>query len=123
MGRLKDALRLTEERRETRAEIAREGGVVSPVFHQTPIILPVDVWTPVGDVLLARAQFYFDRISDERELIRRKAVIRAIGIENMNKFLIHMEEIHNIADVFSLTNYSDQIDKLRGTAQGIYLSA
>lgn len=123
MDRYEEALKRGEESRKRLAEAAREGLVISPIFHQAPIILPYEIRVPVGEVLLKRAQFYFDRIRDERELIKRQAVASGIGYENMQKFLIHMEEIQNIVDVFSLEDYSDQIDKLRGIAQGVVLSA
>ncbi len=126
MSRYDEALKRSEEGAEwSRLNPTRGGGYgpVRKIPDQPPIILPAELATPIGKFLLKRAQFYYEQISDERELIRNQAVIKAIGVENMLKFLTHMEEIHFIVDVFNLRRYSDQIDKLRGTAQSIYLSA
>ena len=120
MSIYEDALKRSEKRKEIYREVALEGGVTSPAFDQTVIVLPVVAGDKVGAVLLERAQFYFDRIVDERKLVTRGAIVSAIGVENMYKFLVHMEEIHHIADVLSLTEYSNKIDKLRGTALGVY---
>ena len=123
MDRYTEALKRSEKRKANYREVAREGGVTSPAFDQTAIVLPIVAGDKVGAVLLERAQFYFDRIVDERKLVTRGAIVREIGFENMQKWLTHMEEIHHIADVLSLTTYSNEIDKLRGMAQGVYLGA
>ena len=84
-----------------------------------PVMLPSPCRGPVGSLLRDRSDFWLEKIKEEAELIRKRAITRDVGFENIGMFTAKLEEDGAIAEVFGLEDVARYIDDSKKIAIGI----